>query len=146
MVVGKRSREKINKLLRLISRRVFRKHRAIHFIEHIRMFYKTSRPIKRGESVCRSNALCRPFLSLVTWPHLGRLNSLIQRSRLNSNYLKQKQAQTCLRKCQQAVVTPVSFAELEQLHHFSPLCTRDRERNEWKNMSARVCAKEQGIE
>ena len=78
--------------------------------------YKTSRPIKRGERVCRSNALYRSSSSLVTWPHPGRLNSLIRRSRLNSNYLKQKTATRCLRKWQQDVVAPVPAAELEHLH------------------------------
>ena len=74
----------------------------------------------RRERASHFNDLCRSSLSPVTWPHRGRLNSFIQRSRLNFNYLKQKSSTRCLQKWQQDVVAPITPAELDFLHHPQP--------------------------
>ena len=85
-------------------------------------FINTPSNRTRRERASRFNDLCRSSPSPVTWPHRGRLNSFIQRSRLNFNYLKQKSNTRCLRKWQQDVVALIPPAELEHLHQ-SPPCS-----------------------
>ena len=124
--VRERSTWRINQDYFQLNSRGNSKYRAIHFVEHFGMFYKTSHPMRRGERVSRFNDLCRSSSSPVTWPYPGRVNSLIRRSRLISNYLKQKQSERCLQKWQQVVVAaPVPTVELEHLHQRIPARERD---------------------
>ena len=80
---GKKDREEgLNKTT--ISLTIDGNHvvRMLHFVEHYGVFYKTLRPIGRGERAGRFNDLCRSPPSPVTWPHRGRLNFFIQRSQI----------------------------------------------------------------
>ena len=85
------------------------------FVEHYGVFYKTLRPIARGERrAIRFNDLGKATPSPVTWRHLGRHKFFIQRSKISSNYLNRKTLQGV---CGNASGMSSPSAELEHLHH-----------------------------